>query len=183
MSTSETDIFEVGPCPCGVGQISQTIVSQTNRWSIPQISYSIECKACSRDWRIEHKSLVLRSSETEFKRLSNSTICTRTLIHELIQSIVAHHFSGFTAPTSKAEHAELLRLDLTNMSYRQYLDHKKNGGSICTAAFPLRNRAWLRIVAEQMNVLKRLEELFEDSAKADHDQNLAAGKVIRIPLH
>lgn len=182
MSTSEIDIIEVGPCPCGVGRISQTIVSQSNRWSIPQISYSIECKACSIDWRIERKSLVLRSSETEFKYFSNAAICTRTRLHDLIRSIVVHHFSGFTVPTSKAEHAELLRLDLTNMSYRQYLNHKKKGGSICTAAVPLQNRAWLRTAAEEINVSKQLEELLEDSDNADHDQKLAAGKVVRVPL-
>lgn len=183
MSTSEIDIIEVGPCHCGVGRISQTIVSQSNRWSIPQISYSIECKACSIDWRIERKSLVLRSSETEFKYFSNAAICTRTRLHDLIRSIVVHHFSGFTVPTSKAEHAELLRLDLTNMSYRQYLNHKKKGGSICTAAVPLQNRAWLRTAAEEINVSKQLEELLEDSDKADHDQKLAARKVVRAPLY
>lgn len=127
-------------------------------------------------------SLVLRSSETEFKNFSNAAICTRKRLHDLIRLIVVHHFSGFTAPTGKAEHAELLRLDLTNMSYRQYLDHKKKGGNICTAALPLHNRTWLRTAAEQMSVLKRLEELLEDSAKADHDQKLAAGKVVRAPL-
>lgn len=183
VSTSETDVYEVGACPCGGGQISKTVVSQTNRWSTPQISYSIECKACSRDWRIERKFMVLRSSETESKRLSDSTRRAKTAINDLIRSIVVHHFSDFTAPTSKAEHAELLRLDLTNMSYRQYLDHKGKGGSICTAAIPLHNRAWLRAAAEQMNALKRLEELFEDDAKADHEQKLAAEKIVRAPLY
>ena len=33
-----------------------------------------------------------------------------------------------------------------------------------------------------MNVLKRLEELFKDSAKADHEQKLAAANVVRPPL-
>ena len=183
VSTSETDIYKVGPCPCGIGQISETIVSQSNRWSIPEISYSIECKTCSRDWRIEQKSLVLRSSETELKRFLASTQCTRTAINDLIRSIVEHHFSDFTAPTSKAEHAELLQLNLTNMSYRQYLSHKRKGGNICTAAFPLLNRAWLKTAAEQINALEQLEDLFEGEAKANHEQKLAAGKVVRVPLY
>ena len=183
MSTSETDIYEMGACPCGVGQIFKTVVSQTNPWSIPHISYAIECKACSRDWRIDNRFMVLRSSETESKHFSESTEYARAAKNAFIQSIVAHHFSGFTAPTSKAEHAELLRLDLTKMSYRKYLDHKRKGGSICTAVFPLRNSAWLRTAAEQMNTLKRLEELLEGYAKAEHEQNIASGKIVRIPLY
>ena len=183
MSTSETDVYEVSSCPCGGGQVTKTVVSQTNRWSIPQISYAIVCKPCSRDWRIERKFMVLRSSDSESKLLFDSARNAKTAINELIRSIVVNHFSDFTAPTIKAEHAELLRLELTNMSYRKYLDHKRKGGSICTAAIPLRNRAWLRAAAEQMNVLKRLEELFEDSAIADRQQKLAAEKIVRVPLY
>ncbi|WP_148046552.1 hypothetical protein [Pseudomonas rhodesiae] len=182
MSTSETDVYEVRPCPCGAGQITKTVVSQTNRWSIPDISYSIECKACSKDWRIERKVMVLRSSETESNSLDDSTKRARAALYEFMRSIVVHQFSGFSAPTSKAEHAELLRLDLTNMSYRQYLDHKRKGGSVCTAVIPSRNRAWLVSAAKQMNALKQLEELFEADAKANHAQNLACRKVIRVPI-
>lgn len=182
VSTSETDVYEVRPCPCGNGQITKTVVSQTNLWSVPDISYSIECKACSKDWRIEKKVMVLRSSETESKHLYDSTIRARTALYDFMRSIVAHQFSGFSAPTSKAEHAELLRLDLTNMSYRQYLDHKRKGGSVCTAVIPSRNRAWLVSAAEQMNALKQLEEFLEDDAKASHDQHLAGLKVVRVPI-
>jgi len=182
VSTSETDVYEVRPCPCGNGQITKTVVSQTNRWSIPDISYSIECKACSRDWRVERNVMVSRSSETESKRLNDSTRRARTALYDFMRSIVVHQFSGFSAPTSKAEHAELLRLDLTNMSYRQYLDHKRKGGSVCTAVIPSRNRAWLISAAEHMNALKQLEEFFEDDAKANHDQHLADQKVVRVPI-
>lgn len=180
MSTSETDVFEVRPCPCGNGQITKTVVSQTNRWSIPDISYSIECKTCSKDWRIDRNVMVLRSSEMESNRLNDSVSLARKALYDFTRSIVVHKFSGFSAPTSKAEHAELLRLDLTNMSYRQYLSHKRKGGSVCTAVIPSRNRAWLFSAAEQMNALKQLEELLEADAKANHDQHLAARKVVRV---
>lgn len=126
--------------------------------------------------------MVLRSSETESKRLYDSARRARTALYDFMRSIVAHQLSGFSAPTSKAEHAELLRLDVTNMSYRQYLDHKRKGGSICEAVIPSHNRAWLVSAAEQMNALKQLEELFEDDAKANHDQNLASRKVVRVPI-
>ncbi|RON43567.1 hypothetical protein BK666_21095 [Pseudomonas frederiksbergensis] len=126
--------------------------------------------------------MVLRSSDSESKRLSISAKSTQTAISDLVRSIVVNHFADFTAPTSKAEHAELVRLDITNMTYRQYLDHKGRGGNICTAATSLRNRTWLKTAAEQMNILERLEDLFEKSAGTEQQQKLAAEKIVRIPL-
>lgn len=179
MSTSETDIFNQGPCPCGNGQIIKQVISQDNPWSGVDISYSIDCPTCSRGWRVERRSIVLRSSETLYNSAFAAVIDARSALHELLQSIVEHHFSGFSAPTKKAEHAELERLDLTHMSYRQYLEHRRKGGNISTAAAPLKNRAWVQAAANQQNVERQLDDLFEASSQADQAMKEAASQIVR----
>jgi hypothetical protein len=68
------------------------------------------------------------------------------------------------------------------MSYRQYLEHKRKGGSICTATAPLRNPAWVQAAAKQMNAEKQLEELTEAVSKADQEKTEAANQIVRITL-
>ncbi|MNV37425.1 hypothetical protein D3C71_1289450 [compost metagenome] len=182
MSTSETFTFDMGPCPCGKGQILKRVISQDNPWSDAIVSHSIECPACSRDWRVERRSIVLRSSETLFNSAFAAVKDARSALHELLKSIVEHQFSTFSAPTKKAEHAQLERLDLTHMSYRQYLEHKRKGGSISTAAAPLKNIAWLQAAAIQMNVEKQLEALFNANSQADQARAEASTKIVRINL-
>ncbi len=179
MSTSETDIFNQGPCPCGNGKIVKQVISQDNPWSGVDISYSIDCPTCSRDWRVERRTIVLRSSEKLFDSAFATMSGARSALHELLQSIVEHHFSGFSVPTNKAEHAELERLDLTHMSYRQYLEHKRKGGSISTATAPLKNRAWVQEAARNLNVEKQLEALFETNSQADRALTEARSQVVR----
>jgi hypothetical protein len=64
---------------------------------------------------------VLRSSETPFTSAFDASISARHALPELLKSMVERHFSDFSVPTKKAEHAELVRLDLTVMSYRHVL--------------------------------------------------------------
>jgi hypothetical protein len=92
---------------------------------------------------------------------------------------VVNHFSGFSAPSKKAEHAELERLRLTAMSYRQYLEHVKNGGTIATAAAPLRNQYWLRGAAEQQDVAEQLNTLLEAHSQATKAQEHASKQIVR----
>lgn len=182
MSTSEILNYNKGPCPCGNGQIVQQVISHDNPWSKDIVSHSIDCPACSRDWRVERRFIVLRSSETLFISAFAAVRDARSALHELLQSIVEHHFSDFSAPTKSAEHAELERLDLTHMSYRQYLEHKRKGGSISTAAAPLKNIAWVQAAASQMNVEKQLQDLLNANSQADQAMSKAECQIVRRPI-
>ncbi|WP_146022455.1 hypothetical protein [Pseudomonas sp. FW305-70] len=179
MSTSETVTFNLGPCPCGDGQIAKRVTSQDNPWSGVDTSYSIDCPTCSREWRIVHQSLVLRSSEALFNSASAAESAARNALHNFLQFIVKNHFSDFSAPTKKAEHAELERLGLTYMSYRQYLEHRRKGGSICTASAPLRNLAWARAAARKLNVERQFEALTEANSQAEQAADHARTLIVR----
>ncbi|WP_019582822.1 hypothetical protein [Pseudomonas mandelii] len=179
MSTSETVTFNQGPCPCGDGQIAKQVTSQDNPWSGVDISYSIDCPTCSREWRIEHQSLVLRSSESLLNSASAAESAARNALDNFLQSIVENYFSDFSAPTKKDEHAELERLGITYMSYRQYLEHKRKGGSICTASAPQRNLAWARAAARKLNVERQFEALTEANAQAEQATDHAGTLIVR----
>lgn len=179
MSTSEILNYNKGPCPCGNGQIVQQVICYDNPWSKDIVSHSIDCPACAREWRVERQFIVLRSSEPPFISAFAAVRDARSTLHELLRSIVEHHFADFSAPTKKAEHAELERLDLTCMSYRQYLEHKRKGGSISTASAPLQNLAWVKAAAIQMNVEKTLETLLDANSQADRAMADTERQIVR----
>ncbi|MEW5942316.1 MAG: hypothetical protein AB1710_00510 [Pseudomonadota bacterium] len=181
MSTSETVTFNKGPCPCGDGHIAQHVTTQDNPWSSADISYSIECPKCLREWRIDHTTLVLRSSELPYASASAAEEAARRTLQALALSMVVEHFSAFSAPSKKAEHAELERLGLTSMSYRQYLEHVRNGGKIASAAAPLRNQRWLNEVAKQQGegIAEQLDTLIEAHAQAAKAREHVSKQIIR----
>lgn len=179
MSTSETVTFDKGPCPCRGGHIAQHVTTQDNSWSSADISYSIECEKCSREWRINHTTLVLRSSEAPYTSASAAEEAAKQPLQALAHSIVANHFSGFSASSKKAEHAELEQHGLTSMSYRQYLEHRRNGGTIATAAVPLRNRQWLNDAAKQQGLAEQLDILFEAHSQAAKVREHASKQIVR----
>jgi hypothetical protein len=176
MSTSETTTFNKGPCPCGQGRLAQHVTTQDNPWSTADIVYSIECPGCSSEWRLDGKTLILRSSEVAHAEATKTEQAAAQRLRALALSIVAHHFKPFAPGSKKAEHAELQRLGITSMSYRQYLDLRRNGGTIATAAAPTRNPTWLRGVADHQGRTQELDELTaahtatEDARRATYEQ-------------
>lgn len=162
-----------------VGQISKRVVSQDNPWSTVDISYSINCPTCSGEWRIKNQSLVLRSSEKLHDAALTAEKAARYALHDLLQKIVNNYFADFSAPTKKAEHTELQRLDLTNMSYREYLEHKRKGGSSCTAAAPLQNRTWTQEAAKLLHVERSLEDLSEAYSQARQVSTHTRTQIVR----
>lgn len=176
MSTSETITVNKGPCPCGKGHLDQHVTTQDNPWSSADIAYSIECPDCSREWRLDGKTLILRSSEVAHAVATKAEQAAAQRLHTLAESIVAYHFRSWASGSKKAEHAELQRLGITSMSYRQYLDHMRNGGTMATAAAPTRNPAWLRGVADhqgrnqELNELTAAHQVTEDARRVTYDQ-------------
>lgn len=179
VSTSETTTFNRGPCPCGQGHIAQHVTTQDNPWSTADIAYSIDCPRCALEWRLDGQTLVLRSSEAGHAAAAKVEAATSKPLHALVQQIVSHHFASFTAPNKKAEHAELVRLGLTRMSYRQYLMHRRNGGTIATAAVPARNQSWLKDAATRQGRMVELEALSSAHAAAEMARKQAYEHVVR----
>jgi hypothetical protein len=46
MSTSETDEYKIGKCPCGNGDIIKSVTTQDNPWSGADIYYRVDCDKC-----------------------------------------------------------------------------------------------------------------------------------------
>jgi len=179
MSTSETVTFNSGLCPCGAGHIARHVTTQDNPWSSADISYSIECPDCSREWEIEYRTLVLRSSSADYAIASAAEKAALRPLQALANSIVERHFTGFSLPSKKAEHAKLEQLRLTSMSYRQYLEHVLNGGTVAAAATPLRNRRWLGDAAKEQGVEEQLDALVQAHSQAKETLENTSKQIIR----
>lgn len=67
MSTSETVEWTLGKCPCGLGEIVNEITTQDNPWSSADSNLFIRCERCASEWRIEHRHLVKKGSDSEYK--------------------------------------------------------------------------------------------------------------------
>lgn len=181
MSTSETVTFEKGLCPCGDGRIVQRVTTQDNPWSTADISYSIECQKCCSDWRLEATSpvIVLRSSETEYLA---ALPLQHAAFHELStasEQIISNYFTNLAVKNKKSEHAELQRLGLTSMNYRQYLAHRNVGGTAASASHGLRNTAWLLSQAATVSRYDEIVELIDRYERARRATTTAANLIIR----
>jgi hypothetical protein len=168
MSTSETDDFELGPCPCGAGKLIQSITTQDNPWSSTDVSYSIDCPSCSRGWRIDGRKLVNVESEAPYNAATREERAKHAALMQLCSPLVDSYFQAFAAKTKKAEHAEMVRLDTYSGSYRNFLKDKAERKACSEITYPLRNLGWLADLAKQAGVSAefdwRLKE-FEDAQK------------------
>jgi hypothetical protein len=181
MSTSETVTLNKGSCPCGNGHIAQHVTTQDNPWSGADICYSIECARCRADWRLDGDTsmAVLRSSETDF-------IAAQVREHSAYQSfnmassqLIANYFSSFSARFRKHEHAEMVRLNITSMSYRHYLTHRGNGNSVESACHGERNTPWLLRQAAGCSRQSEIAELLDLYEKSRRSSSEAARRIVR----
>jgi hypothetical protein len=180
MSTSETEVITKGKCPCGNGRIVQRITTQDNPWSTADIYYSLECDACSALWRLEHKTLILKSSETGY-RLANAKV--RQAYDEFrghVDGLVSAYFADFAASSMKAELAEMVRLGLTTYSYPQYLKHRRKGRTPAGACNPLKSASWL-IAQTSLSGgdRQRLDALIHNHDQARQAADVAAALIVR----
>lgn len=182
MSTSEKDTFDNGPCPCGSGRIARHVTSYDNPWSGADVSYSIECQKCSSEWRFDsHVAplMVRRSSEVEYTAALAEQMAASGELSAASQQIVAAYFAKFAAKNKKSEHAELERIGITSRSYKQYLAHRRVGGTAATASFASRNTEWLLQQAADESRHEEIVELLERSERAKQATAEAAKKIER----
>jgi hypothetical protein len=179
VSTSETITFEKGPCPCGKGHIAQHVTSQDNPWSSVDTAYSIECSRCRIDWRLENAALVLRSSETRYHAAKAQEESKREPLLQLTNEVVDRYFIRCGARNKKAEHAEAIRLNITSMSYRQYLEHRRKGRTAAEACYGLRNQDWLLSQASFESCESELFAMISDYRTAKRKCDEASKDIIR----
>jgi hypothetical protein len=124
MSTSETDEYTIGKCPCGKGQVIKTMVTQDNPWSSADISYRIECSQCRGDWELSRlgDGLTLLSSKIPTQQASTVRMNARRDLDNYVRSLAAKHYATQNFKTKKAEHAYLVQQGIAVGSYRTYLD-------------------------------------------------------------
>jgi hypothetical protein len=183
MSTSETIDFELGPCPCGVGKLVQSITTQDNPWSSADVGYLIDCPSCSRCWRIDGRRLVNVKSEAPYNAASREEGAKYAALRLLCDPLIESYFLAFAAKTKKAEHAEMVRLDIYSGGYRNFLTSKREKKRSCSEiAYGLRNHGWLADLARQAGIgtefARRLKEL-EDAKKRSSEAYKA---IIRQPI-
>ena len=182
MSTSETATFDKGPCPCGAGRIAQHVTTQDNPWSTADIHYSLECSRCGTDWRLDNATLVLRSSEIHYRTARAAEDATFAPLRSLTDQIVTSYFVSFAARNKKAEHAEMVRLEITAMSYRNYLEHRRKGGTVSQAAYGLRNEAWLLSQAAASSRESELRSLITAHRAARELTAEASKEIVRLKI-
>ncbi len=176
MSTSETYTQTVCECPCGKGSVVKHVTTQDNPWSSADISIELDCTSCAAEWRLEHQSLVLRSSETPYREAQDAEHKAYERLRELVDPLVDDYFARFAAKTKKAEWEEMQRLNIYSGSYRNFLDAKKTKqpGQI---AYGLRNEEWLRELAGESEVV--LNKLLKDRQEAKARTESARSQIVR----
>jgi hypothetical protein len=122
------------------------------------------------------------ASEAPYKSAIHEEAAKRSALAQLYDPLIDSYFQAFAAKTKKAEHAEMVRLDINSGSYRNFLKHKAEGKSCSQIACPLRNQGWLADLAEQAGVgsefRQRLKE-FEDAKKRTSE---ALKLIVRKPM-
>ncbi|MGO1069622.1 hypothetical protein [Lysobacter sp. CA199] len=163
MSTSETTTHDRGPCPCGNGTIIQHVTTQDNPWSSADSSYSIDCEECRNKWHRENEApfFVLRSSETEHIAARQQEGAAYAAFDALSERLIADYFLSFPAKNKAREHAEMERLNLTSMTYRQYLAHRRSEESVASACDGRRNIDWILDQAAACGMQSKAAELLD----------------------
>lgn len=182
MSTSETDDFELGPCPCGGGKLVQSITTQDNPWSSADVGYSIDCPSCSSGWRIDGRHLVNVKSEAPYNAASKEERAKRDALRQLCGPLVDSYFQSFGAKTKKAEHAEMVRLGIYPGSYRNFLTDKRQKKFCSEIAYGLRNHGWLADLARQVGLSDEFDRGLKELEGAKKQSSEAYMTIIRRPM-
>ena len=179
MSTSETVEYPFSDCLCGKGKIIKRMTTQDNPWSSADISFHIGCEECSSKWRMEHKTLVLKSSESAYWQAKRDKELCRGELQEIIDTLVDKYFHNFGAQTKKAEHAEMMRLRICSASYQNFLKQKKDGKSPTQIAFGLGNPGWLAELACASVREAEFKSLYDAYKQAEEITHAAYVQIVR----
>lgn len=73
----------------------------------------------------------------------------------------------------------MIRLGISSLSYRQYLEHRATGKSPAAACYGLRNHTWLAGLAAEQTLEEKLSELIATYEKAEKETQNASTKIVR----
>jgi len=178
MSTSETITFDVSACPCNAGRLVKNVTSQDNPWSGVDVTFSIDCPTCAADWRIDRTMMVLRSSESAYHSALAADRAASEAVDALVQPLIEQFVAELSASNKKALHAELTKLNLTSLSYRQFLEHLRKGRK-ASEAVTSRNLGWLSSLADAHGVRDQFEKLTQTLRSTGQARTQAGEQVIR----
>ncbi|MGB0217974.1 MAG: hypothetical protein ACPGJF_01430 [Sinimarinibacterium flocculans] len=178
MSRQEFDSFREAACLCGAGQITRHVESTDYPFGGANVSYTLDCPVCARDWRLDHGTLVNKQSEKEYTALSAELHALMAELVPLAAAMITSHFAALNLPSKKAELRALESLGLYNGTYAAYTKARREGEPIGKIVWPLRNEAWLVSVAGK-DQRAGLEGALTQRAELEAAQSKAAAKIIR----
>lgn len=158
MSTSETEIFDIGNCPCGGGKIVKSVTTQDNPWSGADVALFIRCAKCSSEWDVGYGRLTLISSAVPHQQAAAKEGALYSEIAAFAGNVFRREFEKNVLKTKKAQLAYFVENALTTMSYRQYLKHVGEGGRPWAACRWSNNVDWLlaKCTSEERSGLSEL---------------------------
>lgn len=127
MTRVEHDSWKHADCLCGNGQVTKHVSSTDYAFGSADVSYSLECDTCSKEWRLERTTLVQTSSERDYDAAVAAEHAVSEQIRRLMPGIVDAYFDFMGYPTRKAELAEMHRLGLGGGDYRHYTGERRKG--------------------------------------------------------
>lgn len=180
MSTSETDEYKIGTCPCGEGSIVKTIVTQDNPWSGVDVTYHVGCNRCRADWELNRSGdqLTLRSSLVPSAQAAKVLGQARQNLEAYLGDLAAAYFAAQGFRTKKAERDHLVELGIVNGSYRTYLQDRKNS-PMHQVAYLSRNPTFVATLVRTYGDELRNDDLCKAIADAEAAYTTAALKIVR----
>jgi hypothetical protein len=122
---------------------------------------------------------LLQANKTAYVIALAAEDAARRSLHRVVDELVADYFQHFGAPTKKAEHAEMVRLRITSISYQQYLALRRNGRPVTAACGGLQNIEWLRLLAAARSLAGELDELLSHHQATQEATRNASDAIVR----
>ncbi|MGP5451179.1 hypothetical protein ACTXOX_25915, partial [Pseudomonas helleri] len=122
------------------------------------ISYSLECKVCASLWRLDHGSLILRSSEYQYLSAKSESDAARNELYRFSKMLVKAYFEGKSFKSKKAELEHLKAIGICEATYDSYRKARRTK-EIPEMAYGLRNTPWLKSIAASLDKESTLSTL------------------------
>jgi hypothetical protein len=180
MSTSETDEYKIGTCPCGKGEVVKTVVTQDNPWSGADISYRLDCGECRNDWELSRSGdqLTLRSSKIPAQHSEKNKMQAQQSLATYVRDLAAKYYAAQNFKTKKAEREHLVELGISNGSYRTYLEDRKRS-PMHRVGYPNRNAAFVSKLVSAFGNEQQYERLLKSVAEAEAAYKIASATIVR----
>ncbi len=182
MNTDDQWIEELGSCPCKDGKVVVVVVTPNNMYSKTTRSVKINCDKCAAEWSISEQSLILKSSENEWRNLSHQLSEARHKLRPTFIEAVDRHFVALAATTRKAEWEELERLGLASCTLPTFRKHRQGGKSVGEAALVPQDKKKLEELGMSLQGAVKLREALQHEKQLAEAVKAAETAIIRQPI-